>query len=168
MLLRCQQFNLLIHRIADQPQQQPELKVYGLELGSTAIVNITIRANPRPRTEWSVEGLTIRQGEQKSRYEAYEPVDLGNGIFNVSLAIAGLTLEDTQKLYNLRADNEFGQQDYAVQISSSPASLTTGLDLGAIVGIVVGIAVLLIVVIIVVFARATGRWCFGGKLPSMV
>lgn len=154
--------------ISDQPQGQPELKVYGLELGSSAIVNVTIRANPRPKTEWNIDGQVIRQGEQISRYEAYEPVDLGNGVFNVSLSIAGLTLDDTNKVYNLKANNDFGQQDYHIRISSSPASLTTGLDMGAIVGIVLGIAVLLIVIVVVVFARATGRWCFGGKLPSMV
>lgn len=142
--------------------------MYGLELGTSAIVNVTIRANPRPRTEWSIDGLVIPQGTQNSRYEAYEPVDLGNGIFNVSLSIAGLTLEDTNKIYHLKASNEFGVQDYEVRISSSPASLTTGLDMGAIVGIVVGIAVLLLIVIVIVFARATGRWCFGGKFPSMV
>lgn len=152
----------------DQPQALPELKVYGLDLSTTAIVNITIRSNPRPRTEWTIDGLVIPQGTQNSRYEAYEPVDLGNGVFNVSLSIAGLTLEDTNKVYHLKASNEFGQADYQVRISSSPASLTTGLDVGAIIGIVVGIAVLLIVIVVVIFARATGRWCFGGKFPSMV
>lgn len=131
-------------------------------------MNATIRANPRPHTEWTIDGLVIPQGTQNSRYEAYEPVDLGNGVFNVSLSIAGLTPEDTNKIYHLKASNEFGAQDYQVRISSSPASLTTGLDTGSIVGIVVGIALLLIIIVVIVFARATGRWCFGGKLPSIL
>lgn len=88
---------------------------------------------------------------------------MGNGTYNITLAIAGLTIEDTTKTYYLKAANEFGQQDYSVQISSSPHVSETGIDIGSIVGIVVGIAILLIVIIVIVFARHTGKWCFSGK-----
>lgn len=149
--------------ISDQPQPLPEIKVYGVILGSDAIINATISSNPRPRTEWVVDGVSIPQGRQMGRYESYDPVDLGNGVFNVSLTIASLTLEDTTKSYYLKASNDLGSQDYTVRISSSEAAISNGLDMAAIIGIVVGVAVLLIIVALVVVARATGKWCFAGE-----
>lgn len=131
-------------------------------LGSTALINITINSNPRPRTEWTIDGNTFEQGRQHERYEAYEPIDLGGGVFNVTLSIAGLTNEDTLKDYHLKASNEYGSTDYIVRISSSQAAAATGLDLGSIIGIVVGVCVLLVIIALVVVARLTGKWCFAG------
>ncbi|KAJ6633129.1 Fasciclin-3, partial [Pseudolycoriella hygida] len=145
-----------------RPQPLPVINVYGVVLGSDAVINATINSNPRPRTEWLIDGVSIPQGTQNGRYESYEPVDLGGGVFNVSLTIAGLTLEDTTKEYFLKASNEFGTQDYTVRISSLEAAAPNGLDMAAIIGIVVGVAVLLIIVVLVVVARATGKWCFAG------
>ncbi|XP_055298603.1 fasciclin-3 isoform X2 [Sitodiplosis mosellana] len=145
-----------------RPQPLQENRVYGLPLGATALVNVTITANPRPRIEWSIDGLPIAQGQQNSRFEAYQPIDLGNGTYNVTLAIAGLTVEDTTKTYYLRASNEFGSSDYSVYISSSPHVAETGIDIGSIIGIIVGVAILLVIVSVIVFARATGKWCFSG------
>ncbi|XP_033235293.1 fasciclin-3 isoform X1 [Drosophila pseudoobscura] len=145
------------------PVHQPEASVYGLYLDHTAIVNITIRASPLPRIEWTIEGLVVSQGRTEGRYSAYEPQYLGNDEYNVTLAIAGLTLEDTTKIYNLRATNELGLTDYQVRISSSSKPPSNSLDVAAIVGIVVAVAVLVLVVLLLLFARATGRWCFGGK-----
>lgn len=127
------------------------------------MVNVTISANPRPRIEWAVDGLTIPQGTQNARFESYQPVDLGNGTYIVTLSIGNLNVDDTQKTYYLKASNEFGLQDYLVHISSSPVSTETGIDIGSIIGIVVGIAILLIIISVIVFARATGKWCFSGK-----
>lgn len=130
-------------------------------------MNVTIFANPRPLTEWIINGETIRQGTQSGRYEAHEPVDLGNGVFNITLSIAGLTLEDTTFEYTLRASNEFGAQDYSVHISSSEAAPISGLDVGSIVGIAVGAALLVIIIAIVVVARLTGKWCFSGQCANL-
>lgn len=141
--------------------------MFGVVQGLTALVNVSISANPRPRTEWSVDGLVIAEGGQNGRYEAYEPVDQGNGIYNVTLAIAGLTLEDTTKEYVLKASNQFGVQDYAVRISSSEAAAASGLDIGAIVGIAVGVALLVLIVALVVVARLTGKWCFAGQCANL-
>lgn len=110
-----------------------------------------------------IDGVSIPQGTQNGRYESYEPVDLGGGVFNVSLTIASLTLEDTTKDYYLKASNEFGTQDYTVRISSSEAAISNGLDTAAIIGIVVAVAILLIIVVLVIVARATGKWCFAGE-----
>lgn len=162
LLFQSKQTNKISSPVQPQPLQ--EVRVYGLILGETAIVNVTIRANPRPRIEWTIDGVSIAQGNQAQRYEAYQPLDLGNGIYNVSLIIAGLTLEDTNKIYHLKASNEFGVQDYSVRISSSPLSAESGFDLGSIIGIVVGVALLVIIVVVILFARATGRLCFSGEL----
>lgn len=132
----------------------------------TAIVNITIRASPPPTIEWTIDGTIVQQGRSDGRYSAYEPQYIGNDEYNVTLAIAGLTLEDTTKTYNLRASNELGTTDYQVRISSSSKPPSSSLDVAAIVGIVVAVAVLVLIVLLVVFARATGRWCFGGKSPT--
>ncbi|KMY90796.1 fasciclin-3 isoform X1 [Drosophila simulans] len=145
------------------PVHQPDAAVYGLYLEHTAIVNITIRASPQPKIEWTIDGAIVGQGRTDGRYSAYEPQYLGNDEYNVTLAIAGLTLEDTTKIYNLRASNELGLTDYQVRISSSSKPPSSSLDVAAIVGIVVAVAVLVLVVLLIVFARATGRWCFGGK-----
>lgn len=149
---------------AVQPQPKDEIKVYGLLLDQTALVNVTIHANPRPIIEWAVDGLRVPQGQQLARYEAYQPIDLGNGVYNVTLAVASLTQDDTNKIYHLKASNEFGAQDYSVRISSSPLSADIGLDTGSIIGIVVGIALLVLIVVLILFARATGRLCFSGEL----
>lgn len=149
-------------QLADSPRAMPQVDIYGLVLGQTAFVNVTVGANPRPRTEWIVAGLPIPQGTQIGRYESNEPVDLGNGQFNVTLTIASLTLEDTTKNYYLKASNQYGTQDYTIRISSSEEEASI-LDTGSIVGIVVAIAVVLIAVVLIIFARVTGRWCFGGE-----
>lgn len=149
-------------KVRYSPVPLPETTVYGLYLEHTALVNVTIRANPTPITEWTIEGIAIPQGTQSGRYSAYEPVNLGNGYYNVTLAIAGLTLQDTTKTYNLKASNAFGVRDYTVRISSSATPPSSGLDVGSIVGIAVAVAILVIIVLLIGFARATGRWCFGG------
>ncbi|XP_065358765.1 fasciclin-3 isoform X2 [Calliphora vicina] len=157
-------FNLLV-RYA--PIRQEETLVYGLYLEHTVTVNLTIRSNPAPIVEWTVDGNVIRQGEQDGRFSVFEPVYLGQDMYNVTLIIAGLTLEDTMKTYNLRASNALGSTDYTVRISSSATPPATGLEIGAIVGIVVAVAILVLIVLLVLFARATGRWCFGGKSVKM-
>ncbi|KAH8334069.1 hypothetical protein KR059_006355 [Drosophila kikkawai] len=145
------------------PIHQVDAAVYGLYLDHTAIVNITIKASPQPKIEWTIDGAIVSQGRTDGRYSAYEPQYLGNDEYNVTLAIAGLTLEDTTKVYQLRATNELGMTDYQVRISSSSKPPSSSLDVAAIVGIVVAVAVLVLIVLLVLFARATGRWCFGGK-----
>ncbi|XP_037881771.1 fasciclin-3 isoform X5 [Glossina fuscipes] len=149
------------------PLRMPETLVYGLYLEHTVKVNMTIRANPTPVIEWAIDGNVIRQGEQSGRFSAFEPEYLGHDFYNVTLVIAGLTLEDTTKIYTMRATNALGSTDYTVRISSSATPPSAGLEIGAIVGIVVALAVLVLIVLLVLFARATGRWCFAGKTVKM-
>lgn len=159
----------LCFSISDSPVQEQDFHVYGLDLGQTATINVTIRANPQPRVQWTVDGNAIGEGERSSRYSANTPIPLGNGFYNVTFSIGGLTLEDTVKAYYFRASNLHGSRDYIVKISSSDKPLTAqGLEVGAIVGIVVACAILILVVLLVVFARLTGRWCFGGKFGFLL
>lgn len=132
-------------------------------MGQTAFINITISSNPRPRTEWIVNGESIPQGNRNGRYEASEPIDLGLSRYNITLTIAELTLEDTTVDYRLKASNALGQTEYMVRVSSSEAAPETGLDIGSIVGIVIGVLCIFIIIILIVVARATGRWCFSGN-----
>ncbi|XP_073825271.1 fasciclin 3 isoform X2 [Musca autumnalis] len=149
------------------PLPQEEVSVYGLYLEHTARVNLTIRSNPAPTIQWTIDGEVIRQGEESGRYSVFAPQYLGQDLYNVTMLIAGLTLEDTTKTYSLRATNALGSADYTVRISSSATPPSSGLEIGAIVGIVVAVAVLILIVLLVIFARATGRWCFGGKSVKM-
>ncbi|KAL5279304.1 Fas3 family protein [Megaselia abdita] len=146
------------------PVPEQDFHVYGLDLGQTATINVTIRANPQPRVHWTVDGNSIAEGQRIQRYSANTPIPLGNGFYNVTFSIGGLTLEDTTKTYYLSASNLHGPREYTVKISSSDKPLTAqGLEVGAIVGIVIACAILILVVLLVVFARLTGRWCFSGK-----
>uniref|UniRef100_A0A1I8PEN4 Ig-like domain-containing protein n=2 Tax=Stomoxys calcitrans TaxID=35570 RepID=A0A1I8PEN4_STOCA len=149
------------------PIHKEDTTVYGLYLEQTVKVNMTIRANPAPVIEWTIDGEVVRQGEQKGRFSVFEPEYLGQDMYNVTMIIAGLTLEDTTKTYILRASNALGTTDYNVHLSSSATPPSSGLEIGAIVGIVVAVAVLILIVLLVLFARATGRWCFGGKSVKM-
>ncbi|KAL5279307.1 Fas3 family protein [Megaselia abdita] len=145
------------------PVPEQDFHVYGLDLGQTATINVTIRANPQPRVHWTVDGNSIAEGQRIQRYSANTPIPLGNGFYNVTFSIGGLTLEDTTKTYYLSASNLHGPREYTVKISSSDKPLTAqGLEVGAIVGIVIACAILILVVLLVVFARLTGRWCFSG------
>lgn len=132
-------------------------------MGQTASITITIESNPRPQTEWIVNGDSVQQGNRNGRYEASVPVDLGLSKYNITLTIAELTLEDTTVDYRLKASNALGQTEYIVRISSSEAAPETGLDIGSIVGIVIGVLCIFVIIILIVVARATGRWCFSGK-----
>lgn len=126
-----------------------------------------IRSNPAPRVSWTIEGISIDQGQRLDRIESMVPENIGGGVYNVTLTVAGLTLEDTTKQYILRASNEFGVTEYSIRISSSESAPVEAMDIGAIIGIVVGVAIIVIIVALIVIARATGRWCFAGKTYFM-
>jgi hypothetical protein len=102
-----------------RPVPLPESFVQGLEIGSSAVIGpITIQANPRPTLKWTVDGTVINQGEQTQRFVANEPVQSGIGLWNVSLTVIELTLQDTTRSYRLRANNAFGTTDYTIRIGS--------------------------------------------------
>lgn len=103
-----------------RPVALAETIISGLELGSSANIGpITIQANPRPSVKWTVDGTVINQGEQTQRFVANEPVQVGVGLYNVSLTVIELTLQDTTRTYKLRANNAYGTTDYSIRIGGS-------------------------------------------------
>lgn len=103
-----------------RPVPMAETIISGLDLGSSAIIGpIQIQANPRPTLKWTVDGTVINQGEQTQRFVANEPVQVDVGIWNASLTVIELTLQDTTRTYRLRANNAFGTTDYTIRIGSS-------------------------------------------------
>lgn len=145
-----------------KPQSSQPRHIYGLVLGDHAPITVQIQANPAPRVRWTVDGFTIEQGQRDDRFEAQTPENLGGGLYNVTLVISSLTLEDTTKHYILHADNELGINEYSIRISSSEAAPEVDMGIGGIIAIAVGIAVIVIIIAVVVIARITGRWCFSG------
>lgn len=144
------------------PQALPEMTVRGLTLGRTVDVTLAIHANPAPHVMWVVDGVTIEQGQEHDRYAARVPERLDNGAYNVTLTIAGLTLEDLSKRYQLQASNQVGVQDYIVMLSSLDAEVdeSGGVGVGGIIGIVLAALIVLVAIALIIMARATGRWCF--------
>uniref|UniRef100_A0A182NP83 Ig-like domain-containing protein n=1 Tax=Anopheles dirus TaxID=7168 RepID=A0A182NP83_9DIPT len=147
-----------------QPQALPEQTVYGLQLGRTATVSVAIKANPAPRVLWNIDGMDYLQGTEQGRYAVPNPEALGNNRYNVSLTIAGLTLEDLSKVYLLRASNNFGAEDYRLNLRSQDEVVneSSGVGIGEIVGLVLAVLIVLTAVALIFVARATGRWCFRG------
>ncbi|XP_039453695.1 fasciclin-3 isoform X1 [Culex pipiens pallens] len=150
------------------PLYLPEHTIHGLTLGRTVDVTLVIEANPKPRTHWTVDGVGIEEGTEQDRFAARVPEQLESGAYNVTLTIAGLTLEDLTKKYTLRASNDFGVQDYTVMLSSLDAEVdeSGGVGIGGIIGIVLAALIVLAAVALILVARATGRWCFRGKSTS--
>lgn len=136
--------------------------------GQTAHINVTVSANPPPHTEWIIAGERIEQGVQHGRFEAHEPIGVGNGIYNVTLSIIELQPEDAAIQYELKAANEYGEQQYLVQISATqPLTNAGGLVQGQrtfeLSALLVAFAVIsaLLVLALLAVARITGRCCFG-------
>ncbi|XP_053680822.1 fasciclin-3-like [Anopheles nili] len=158
----------LILNVNFQPQALPDQTVYGLQLGRTATVSVVIKANPAPRILWTVDGIDYQQGMEQGRYAVPLPEGLGNNRYNVSLTIAGLTLEDLSKVYTMRASNNFGTEDYRLNLRSQEEIVneSSGVGIGEIVGLVLAVLIVLTAVALIFVARATGRWCFRGKNSS--
>nr|XP_040240120.2 fasciclin-3 isoform X2 [Anopheles coluzzii] len=158
----------LILDVNFQPQALPDQVVYGLQLGRTATASMVIKANPSPHVMWNIDGTDYHQGTEQGRYAVPIPEALGNNRYNVSLTIAGLTLEDLSKTYVLRASNNFGVEEYRLTLRSQDEvfSESSSFGTGEIVGLVLAVVIVLLAVALIVGARATGRWCFRGKNSS--
>ncbi|CRL03061.1 CLUMA_CG016224, isoform A [Clunio marinus] len=146
-----------------RPLAKPETIISGLEIGSTATIGpISIQANPRPTLRWTVDGVVIDEGQQTQRYVANEPIQVGVSIWNASLTIIELTLQDTTRTYQLRASNAFGATDYRIRIGGSQDAPDSGLGIVSIVAITIISLLVLVIVVLVVVAKITKRWCFAG------
>lgn len=103
-----------------RPVPQSEVSITGLEIGNSATIGpITIHANPRPRISWVIDGKVMNEGDQNERFIVRAPIELEGNRWNVSLQAVMLTLEDTTRSYQLRANNEMGTTDYKIRIGGS-------------------------------------------------
>lgn len=103
-----------------QALSRQELYISGLTIGNRADIEVFIRANPKPRLQWTIDGKVLKGGSQDNKYVVNNAVQLDDGRYSAKLTIMELTLQDTTKVYNLRADNEIGSTDYQIRIGGSP------------------------------------------------
>lgn len=114
----------------------------------------------------------MEPGNQHGRFVAHEPIGVGNGIYNVSLSIVSLQPEDAATDVELRASNQYGHQEYLVQLSASQphgaggvGSAGDGADgpraysVPAVLWGCGAVAILMTIAMLAV-ARLTGRCCF--------
>lgn len=87
--------------------------------GEHTMVNITIRANPRPTTSWKINGMMVIEGQSSGPYQAYYPRDMGFGNYLVLLRINERT-EQTE-IFELTATNDLGSQVYVIRASKQGA-----------------------------------------------
>lgn len=87
--------------------------------GPHTMVNITIRANPRPTTSWRIKALTVSEGESEGPYQAYIPKDMGNSDYLVLLKVNEQASQT--ELFELTASNELGAHTYVIKASQYPA-----------------------------------------------
>ncbi|XP_059061591.1 fasciclin-3 isoform X3 [Achroia grisella] len=152
---------ILVH-YPPQRLEQGTITIFGLKLGAEGRLNVTIRANPAPKAEWTVgdQRLVAPQSNDHANIAALEPLRLGNGYYNITLLLYRIEKEDVERKYYLRVSNDLGSEEFTVLISTMDEPAGVELETGAIVGIVIAVLVLLIAVSLVVFAKATDRWCF--------
>ncbi|XP_055533777.1 fasciclin-3-like [Wyeomyia smithii] len=91
---------------------QPKPHIY-IENGSYAIVNVTIKSNPRPKTSWKVNGVTIDEGFTVGPYQAYIPKDMDHGDYSILLKINEPAKQT--ELIELNASNDLGSQTYMIK-----------------------------------------------------
>lgn len=82
---------------------------------SQALINVTIKANPKPTTSWKVNGVTIDEGESMGPYQAYTPRDMEFGNFLIRLKINEKTRPS--EIFELTASNALGAQTYVIKAS---------------------------------------------------
>ncbi|CAB3237565.1 unnamed protein product [Arctia plantaginis] len=148
----------------EDPSGSNLITIFGLKLGAEGRLNVTVRANPAPIAEWTVEGVHVQApNSDHPSFNALAPHFLGNGYYNVTLILSTIEKEDVENTYLLRVSNDLGTELYSVKISTMAEPAGVELSTGAIVGIVIGVLVVLIAAVLVVLAYATDRWCFAGR-----
>lgn len=155
----------LIVQYPPKRHESGPITIFGLKLGAEGRLNVTVRANPKPTSEWAVADqiLIAPRRTENGEFTALEPLLLGSGYYNITLIVARITKDDVDRTYYLRVENALGREEYPVRISTMDEPAGVELDTGAIVGIVVGVLILLVAIFLAVFAFATDRWCFAGR-----
>lgn len=156
---------LLVHYPPKPSEPNNQITIFGLKLGAEGKLNVTVRANPQPVAEWTLGDIKISSSQQTEdgRMAALPPQHLGEGYYNITLAIARIDKEDVDRTYYLHVSNDLGRADFMVRMSTMDEPAGVELGAGAIVGIVVALLILVIAIFLAVFAYATDRWCFAGR-----
>ncbi|XP_044577810.1 fasciclin-3 isoform X2 [Cotesia glomerata] len=150
------------------PQPQPPVELFGFVIGREGTINLTVKAHPRPRFIWYINGDKINEGspDMKNHLQSSSAVEVAKGEWRLELKIDSVQKSDTEKEYKLEARNDEGAEEYRILLSTSAEPEGVDLDAGYIIGIVVGILVIIVLSFLIIFARATGRWCFAGGLTT--
>ncbi|CAG9576879.1 unnamed protein product [Danaus chrysippus] len=140
------------------------ITIFGLKLGSEGRLNVTVRASPAPRAQWTLGEVVLDPPRTVEGVTAVEPAALGGGYYNMTLVMDTVSKDDVARTIGLRVTNELGQEDFIVRLSTMDEPPGVELGVGGIVGVVVGALLLVIVAALLVFARATDRWCFAERV----
>ncbi|XP_061381449.1 fasciclin-3 isoform X1 [Danaus plexippus] len=139
------------------------ITIFGLKLGAEGRLNVTVRASPAPRAQWTLGELVLEPPRTTDGVSALEPVALGGGYYNMTLVLERVSKDDVARSIGLRVLNELGQEDFVVRLSTMDEPPGVELGVGGVVGIVVAALLLVVAAALLVFARATDRWCFAGN-----
>ncbi|XP_074097505.1 fasciclin 3 isoform X5 [Cotesia typhae] len=147
------------------PQPQPPVELFGFVIGREGTINLTVKAYPRPRFVWNINGEKINAGSPDitNRLQSSSAVEVAKDEWRLELKIDSVQKSDTEKEYKLEARNDEGAEEYRILLSTSAEPEGVDLDAGYIIGIVVGILVIIVLSFLIIFARATGRWCFAAR-----
>ncbi|XP_044737272.1 fasciclin-3 isoform X2 [Chrysoperla carnea] len=155
-------------KYAPQPPSENPIDLFDYELGKPGVVSVEFTGNPRPSTHWTIDGVQVKEGtaDPTGRFEAASPEDLGRGTYKANLFINNIKKEDTETQFRLTAYNDQGSTDYFIVLSTNAEPQGLELGVGPIIGIVVSILLVLLIIFLVIYARASGRWCFGGAASN--
>ncbi|XP_077289204.1 fasciclin-3-like isoform X2 [Arctopsyche grandis] len=147
------------------PQEDP-LRIYGIKIGETAQINVTIYSNPLPKIDWIVDNDLVSDSsyDGSGRFHSAPMTPLGKATYNATLTISPVEREDTEKTFILKARNIRGETIYNIKISTLEEPEGVDFGAGGIVGIVIAVIFLLVIVFLLIFAKATNRWCFGDRV----
>ncbi|XP_061381451.1 fasciclin-3 isoform X3 [Danaus plexippus] len=140
------------------------ITIFGLKLGAEGRLNVTVRASPAPRAQWTLGELVLEPPRTTDGVSALEPVALGGGYYNMTLVLERVSKDDVARSIGLRVLNELGQEDFVVRLSTMDEPPGVELGVGGVVGIVVAALLLVVAAALLVFARATDRWCFAERV----
>ncbi|XP_059482984.1 fasciclin-3-like [Neocloeon triangulifer] len=139
-----------------KPQPGEFIKT-SLKEGEEGTISVDVFANPKPRFDWRINGVSPDNAAFKTVTDQEMNSD---GSYRAKLLINKVTQDDLTKEFVLTATNIHGSETYRVEITFASLESEDGIGAGGIVGIIMAILITLGGVGLALFARSTGRWCF--------
>ncbi|XP_059482980.1 fasciclin-3-like isoform X3 [Neocloeon triangulifer] len=153
-----------------QPASQfgQQVNKFGFMEGTEGIISVDVFANPKPRFDWKIDGVSPDNVAYKTVMDQSRIQMNEDGSYRAELLIDKVRQEDQQKEFALTATNKLGSETYKVKISfeANPTVEETDLGAGAIVAIIVAVLIVFVAIFLTFFARSTGRWCFAAGVPT--